>query len=68
MGRYGIQFEQWTLAGAPDHPVYCNMHSFIRLAPQLNLQVLLVVETMHMCTVHMLSMLLAFLMPFPYGS
>jgi hypothetical protein len=29
-GRYGIQFEQWTLAGTPNHPVYCNMHNFIR--------------------------------------
>eukprot|EP00878_Enallax_costatus_P024228 GHUV01025837.1.p1 GENE.GHUV01025837.1~~GHUV01025837.1.p1 ORF type:complete len:299 (+),score=51.38 GHUV01025837.1:56-898(+) len=29
MGRFGIQFEQWTLAGAANHPVYCNMHSFI---------------------------------------
>lgn len=29
-GRFGIQFEQWTLAGAPNHPVYCNMNSFIR--------------------------------------
>eukprot|EP00775_Hariotina_reticulata_P002194 gene2194-2512_t len=28
-GRFGIQFEQWTLAGAPHHPVYCNMHNFI---------------------------------------
>ncbi|KAF6257069.1 hypothetical protein COO60DRAFT_45476 [Scenedesmus sp. NREL 46B-D3] len=28
-GRFGIQFEQWTLAGAPHHPVYCNMHAFI---------------------------------------
>ena len=30
MGRFGIQFEQWTLAGAANHPVYCNMHNFIR--------------------------------------
>lgn len=29
-GRFGVQFEQWTLAGAPHHPVYCNMHGFIR--------------------------------------
>lgn len=28
-GRFGVQFEQWTLAGAPHHPVYCNMHGFI---------------------------------------
>lgn len=29
-GRMGIQFEQWTLAGAPHHPVYCNMPGFIQ--------------------------------------
>jgi hypothetical protein len=29
-GRFGIQFEQWTLAGAPNHPVYCSMPTFIR--------------------------------------
>lgn len=29
-GRFGVQFEQWTLAGAPNHPVYCNMHGFIK--------------------------------------
>jgi hypothetical protein len=29
-GRFGIQFQQWTLAGVPHHPVYCNMHGFIR--------------------------------------
>jgi hypothetical protein len=31
-GRFGIQFEQWTLAGAPHHPVYCKMDNFIRCA------------------------------------
>lgn len=24
-GRIGVQFQQWTLAGAPHHPVYCSM-------------------------------------------
>lgn len=28
-GRFGVQFEQWTLAGAPRHPVYCAMPGFI---------------------------------------
>lgn len=37
-GRFGIQFEQWTLAGAPNHPVYCNMHNFIRCAQLVNAQ------------------------------
>jgi hypothetical protein len=29
-GRFGMQFEQWTLAGAPGHPVYCSMPAFIQ--------------------------------------
>lgn len=28
-GRFGVQFEQWTLAAAPGHPVYCNMSKLI---------------------------------------
>lgn len=29
-GRFGVQFEQWTLASAPGHPVYCDMARLIR--------------------------------------
>ena len=30
VGRFGVQFEQWTLAGAPHHEVYCRMSKYIR--------------------------------------
>jgi hypothetical protein len=29
-GRIGVQFQQWTLIGAPSHPVYCNMPDLIK--------------------------------------
>jgi hypothetical protein len=32
VGRFGVQFEQWTLAGAPHHEVYCRMSKYIRCA------------------------------------
>jgi hypothetical protein len=31
-GRFGVQFEQWALASAPGHPVYCDMARLIRWA------------------------------------
>ena len=30
VGRFGVQFEQWTLAGAPHHEVYCRMSKYIK--------------------------------------
>jgi hypothetical protein len=29
-GRWGVQYQQWTLAGAKAHPVYCAMPDLIR--------------------------------------
>lgn len=29
-GRIGLQFQQWTLAGAPHHPVFCGMPDLIQ--------------------------------------
>jgi hypothetical protein len=29
-GRIGVQFQQWTLVGAPNHTVYCNMPELIK--------------------------------------
>lgn len=31
-GRIGVQFEQWTLAGAPNHPAFCSMPELVRWA------------------------------------
>lgn len=29
-GRFGVQFLQFTLAGAPGHPVFCRMPELIQ--------------------------------------
>lgn len=30
LGHIGVQFQQWTLVGAPNHPVHCNMPNLIK--------------------------------------
>ena len=37
-GRFGVQFEQWTLAGAANHPVFCKMPDLINARMEEELQ------------------------------